>query len=326
MLPIPFKRTICKILFTHFLVESIVFVPSMALSLFPLELSSGLVIDSGFSDTRILPIFEGAVILKCAQFINIGEKHVFERILDVLRTYPSISKNADRVITKYMELRLSLKEVIQNVEELPEEVDLSELVHLEEDEHFDESTLQDIKVKFCYVKGFETIPNYENINVDEYTFDTTENIEYKLPSNRILHINENVRKYPYDIMFGWLDEEESLCVKILECLRKCPIDTRKILANNIVITGGNTMVPGFKQRIIAELKHYIQLPDYQDLIGLQGFFNIKPSPFPENILSWVGGSIIASLDFEDACINRESYIENPYIPIPDWVDSFVQLY
>ena len=40
---------------------------------------------------------------------------------------------------------------------------------------------------------------------------------------------------------------------ILECLLKCPIDVRRVVAANVVLTGGMCEVPGFGHRLKAEL-------------------------------------------------------------------------
>ena len=54
------------------------------------------------------------------------------------------------------------------------------------------------------------------------------------------------RFLPDSVFFGNLENDESnLASRILDSLAKCPIDTRKVLANHIIAAGGPTMLPGF---------------------------------------------------------------------------------
>ena len=46
---------------------------------------------------------------------------------------------------------------------------------------------------------------------------------------------------------------------VLDALLICPLDTRRDLAKNIVITGGMSIVMGFKARLFEELKYLLQV-------------------------------------------------------------------
>ena len=61
--PIEVRNLIAKILFKHFEVVSVVFMPSHLLALFTCGLSSGLVVDVGFSETVAVPVYEQGTIL-----------------------------------------------------------------------------------------------------------------------------------------------------------------------------------------------------------------------------------------------------------------------
>jgi actin-related protein 10 len=69
---------------------------------------------------------------------------------------------------------------------------------------------------------------------------------------------------------------------------QCPIDMRKPLAENILVIGGTTMAPGFKARLLEELKHLLQQPKYASRLALKTFKFHKP-PAKENYVAWLGG-------------------------------------
>ena len=75
---------------------------------------------------------------------------------------------------------------------------------------------------------------------------------------------------------------------------------RRYLYSNIILSGGNTLFPGFAERIEKEIKH-LALSDNQ----------VKVISPPDRIYSaWRGGSTLASLDnFESLCIAKAEYEE-----------------
>jgi centractin len=83
-------------------------------------------------------------------------------------------------------------------------------------------------------------------------------------------------------------------------LSKVDIDLRMTLYNEIVLSGGNTMLEGFPDRFVKELKRI--LPN-----------EIKSrvmAPAKRDTICWFGGSILASLaSFKNMLIKREDYQE-----------------
>jgi Actin and related proteins len=69
---------------------------------------------------------------------------------------------------------------------------------------------------------------------------------------------------------------------------QCPIDMRKPLAENILVIGGTAMAPGFKARLLDELKHLVQQPKYESRLAVKIFKFHKP-PAKENYVAWLGG-------------------------------------
>ncbi len=87
----------------------------------------------------------------------------------------------------------------------------------------------------------------------------------------------------------------------LETIMRCDVDIRKELFRNIVLSGGNTMIPGFGERVAKELT------------GLApSTMEIKVVAPPERQLSaWIGGSMLASLStFKQMWISKAEYDES----------------
>uniref|UniRef100_A0A6B2LNR3 Actin n=1 Tax=Arcella intermedia TaxID=1963864 RepID=A0A6B2LNR3_9EUKA len=97
----------------------------------------------------------------------------------------------------------------------------------------------------------------------------------------------------------------SLPLFLQEAILGCDIDQRSDLYNNIVLTGGGTMLPGFGGRLTAELKKLV--PSTK---------RIKVLDFPERKYSqWIGGTIIAvSLSRQQAWITKDQYQEQGSYP------------
>lgn len=87
---------------------------------------------------------------------------------------------------------------------------------------------------------------------------------------------------------------------IYNSIMKCDIDTRKQLFQNIVLTGGTTMIPGFVDRVERELKNLVP-----------STVKLRVIAPPERKYSvWIGGSKLASLStFQDMWVTQEEYYE-----------------
>lgn len=72
------------------------------------------------------------------------------------------------------------------------------------------------------------------------------------------------------------------------CLQ-CAVDLRKVLAENILLIGGTAMLPGFKHRLLLELKELVQSPKYKDRLAIRTFKFHNP-PAKENYTAWLGGN------------------------------------
>ena len=86
-----------------------------------------------------------------------------------------------------------------------------------------------------------------------------------------------------------------------ECYMACDNDSRRELGANIVLSGGNTLFPGFQERMEAEM-----------VALLPPCFKVNVIAPPERKYSvWIGGSILASLStFQKMWCSKAEYDES----------------
>ncbi len=84
----------------------------------------------------------------------------------------------------------------------------------------------------------------------------------------------------------------------------CDIDLRPALYGSVVVTGGNTLIQGFTERLNRDLS--LKTPPNMR------FKLISASGAQERRFgSWIGGSILASLgSFQQMWISKQEYEEN----------------
>jgi len=116
--------------------------------------------------------------------------------------------------------------------------------------------------------------------------------------------------------FANADFTTSLSDIVDQTILQCPIDVRRGLYENVVLSGGSTMFRDFGRRIQRDLKRITEtrLKATEDL----AFGNIKPKPIDVNVVThrmqryavWFGGSMLASTgEFYKVAHTKADYME-----------------
>lgn len=239
---------------------------------------TGTVIDSGDGVTHVIPVAEGYVIGSCIKHIPI----------------------AGRDITFFIQQLLKEREV-----GIPPEQSME--------------TAKAIKERFCYtcpdiVKEFSKydadpskwIKQYESLNsITKKKFSIDVGYERFLGPEIFFHPE-----------FSNPDFSTSISETVDSAIQHCPIDVRRGLYKNVVLSGGSTMFRDFGRRLQRDLKRVVdsRLKLSEELSGGR----IKPKPIECQVIThsmqryavWFGGSMLASTpEFYQVCHTKAQYDE-----------------
>jgi len=239
---------------------------------------TGVVIDSGDGVTHVIPVAEGYVIGSCIKHIPI----------------------AGRSITSFIQSLLREREI-----GIPPEQSLE--------------TAKAIKERYCYVcsdiakefNKFDADPNkyvkkYSGVNaVTKKPFEIDVGYEKFLGPEIFFHPE-----------FANPDFVTPISETVDQVVQNCPIDVRRGLYSNIVLSGGSTMFKDFGRRMERDLRRSVdaRLRITEQLSGGR----LKPKPIDVHVIShqmqryavWFGGSMLASTpDFYQVCHTKAQYDE-----------------
>ena len=153
---------------------------------------------------------------------------------------------------------------------------------------------EDAKKKACYVA-------LDYLDESKYV----EPFEYELPDKSSILIREQRIKCcealfkPY---LAGIDYDENIAEYCNNIINKCDYDQRNDLYNNIILSGGNTMFEGFRERFTNEIK---ALADYKYKEAVKVIADNR-----KNLAALIGGSVLSSLsNFEQKWITKNEYEE-----------------
>ncbi|XP_007891490.1 actin-related protein 10 isoform X2 [Callorhinchus milii] len=290
--PSHFRETLTKVFFKHFEVPSVLFAPSHLMSLLTLGINSAVVLDCGYTEALALPIYEGIPILNAWGSLPLGGKAIHKELNSQLLEECTVDTGT--------ETGQSLASVMST---LPDEI------------------LEDIKVRTCFVsdlqRGLKIQDAKFNIDGTAERPQPPPNVAYPLDGEKILHVKGSIRDSVIEILFEQDNEEKSVATLILDSLIQCPIDTRKQLAENLVVIGGTAMLPGFLHRLMAEIRYLVEKPKYREVLATKTF-KIHTPPAKPNCVAWLGGAIFGALQdiLGSRSVSKEYYSQTGRIP--DW--------
>ncbi|KAF7996693.1 hypothetical protein HCN44_002339 [Aphidius gifuensis] len=92
--PTKFRETLAKVLFRHFEIGSLMLLPSHLVTISTLGYDTALVLDVGYQDATLIPIYRGVAILKAWQSLPLAAEAIHESLMKKFQTdYPTIDIN-----------------------------------------------------------------------------------------------------------------------------------------------------------------------------------------------------------------------------------------
>uniref|UniRef100_T1JB17 Actin-related protein 10 n=1 Tax=Strigamia maritima TaxID=126957 RepID=T1JB17_STRMM len=290
--PTLFRETVAKVLFVHFEVSSLLFVPSHLLTLFTLGISSGLVLDMGYRESQIFPIYDGILLLNSGYTLPLAAKAIHSNLENLLLNHASVHFHDRQVLLPEMTASLS------------------------------KTLLEDITVRLCFATTLERsrqIQDVKRASESVHKFPPSRPpVDYPMDGDKILRIPGTVTEQAVEVLFELDHDMQTIATLVVDTLLSCPVDIRKTLAENIVVTGGTSMLPGFKSRLKSEINHLLDHPQYKDRLAIKVFKFHRP-PAKENYTAWLGAAIFGSTDvLTSRSLNKEVYIKQGYVS--DWAN------
>ncbi|KAM7325767.1 hypothetical protein ACRRTK_016020 [Alexandromys fortis] len=256
---------------------------------------TGIVIDSGDGVTHVIPVVSTAFLFYSLRLNTCPEAEGYV-IGSCIKHIPI----AGRDITYFIQQLLREREV-----GIPPEQSLE--------------TAKAIKEKYCYICP-DIVKEFA-----KYDMDSRKWIKQYTGINAI-----NQKKFIIDVgyerflgpeiffhpEFANPDFMESISDVVDEVIQNCPIDVRRPLYKNVVLSGGSTMFRDFGRRLQRDLKRVVdaRLKLSEELSGGR----IKPKPVEVQVIThhmqryavWFGGSMLASTpEFFQVCHTKKDYEE-----------------
>ncbi|KOC62313.1 Actin-related protein 10 [Habropoda laboriosa] len=268
--PTQFRETLAKVLFRHFEIECLLLLPTHLATMSTLGINSGLVLDVGYKEATVIPIFESEQILKAWQALPLGGQIVHEYLI------------------KFM------KEIYPDMD-------------------IDEKLVEDIKVRTCFVT---TLERSAKLGTPEAPNPPP---AVKYPGGKSITIPGELREKAFEVLFERDNDNLSIPTMILDAILQCPIDVRRIMAQNILLIGGTVMTKGFASRLKSELLTLVKSNLYSEKLKIQTFM-FHTAPSKPSYTAWLGGAIFGTADLRSRVLTKENYLKSNRVP--DWV-SFI---
>lgn len=240
---------------------------------------TGIVIDSGDGVTHCIPVAEGYVIGSCIKHIPIAGRNITYFIQSLLR---------------------------EREPNIPPEQSLE--------------TAKAIKERFCYI-----CPDLAK-EFEKYDKNASKWIKQYIGQN-------NITKQPFEVDVGFerflgpeiffnpeianSDFLAPLSEIVDDCIQNSPIDVRRPLYKNIVLSGGSTMFRDFDRRLQRDIQRLVNARLKTSYSLSQG--RLEPKPIDVQVLShhmqryavWFGGSMLASTPefYSTYCHTKAQYDE-----------------
>jgi centractin len=280
------RDRMCQIFFEQFNVPSVYVSIQATLSLYASGRTTGVVVDIGDGVSHVVPVYEGFSLPSSIKRMDIAGRDITDQLALLVRRSSGV--------------------VLQSSSE-------RELARL-------------MKEKCCFVS--------KDIARDEKLYSpgllhagagTTSELlaEYRLPDGHVIQLGSEQFRAPEILFNPQLLGEETPGIHRLTSLAiaKTDLDLRPTLYQNIILSGGTTLIRNIGERLLNELKDEQQQSattlwsSKNSTLAYDTKMKVKIFAPPERkYTTWIGGSILAGLStFKKMWVTAQEYAEDPDI-------------
>ncbi|ESL09674.1 actin 2 [Trypanosoma rangeli SC58] len=257
------REKMAEVLFESFGVPALHVQIQAVLTLYSAGRTDGLVLDSGDGVTHLVPIFEGRTMPQSVRRLELAGRDLTEWMMELL------SDELGRPFTTSTD-----REVVRRVKE-----------------------------RLCYISfSFEEELAAAEAEVGDEGGKKGE--PFALPDGEVIHVGRSRFCCPEILFNPALAERphDGIPCTVMNCVNSCPIDLRRRLLGSVVLSGGNTMFKGMRQRLQSELA---------SLANTRAADDVRVVAANERKFSvWIGAAILASLtSFASEWVTRAEYDE-----------------
>ncbi|VDN59441.1 unnamed protein product [Dracunculus medinensis] len=284
------RERLMELMFEKYNVPAFYLVKNAVLASYANGRTSGLVLDSGSSQTSAVPIFDGYCLTHAVVRAPIGGDLIVEQCrlmceeqqIEIIPAYKIATKEA---VSENEAPIWTMKKGLPNVKRSFDDYmrkqvleDLASSVLQVCDTPIDVEFAEKLPSSpFCFPCGFMKEFQAERVKIPEGLFDL--NYLKGIDKSILMSVSQ---------------------IAATSC-GMCDIDIRPTLYSSLMVTGGNSLIMGFTERLNHDLA--LKCPP---TIKLR--VNAAPTPMERRFGAWIGGSILASLGtFQQMWVSRAEY-------------------
>ncbi|PWZ01744.1 actin-like ATPase domain-containing protein [Testicularia cyperi] len=313
-MPTVVKDALCKVLFDSLQVPSVSYVPAPLLSIVAVGKITGLVVDIGYLESSITPVYYGRPLSSHTATTPRAAKRVNQRLKTLLLRYGKFVEAQKGIQSTDRSLKERTHALTESMltEEILEGIKAKALFVGAHSDNNDTTTAvidgsgealsgqhhgrqdEDEAVKSLnrrYARTFKATPFTYAIapnSIDpNNSASLIQNIHATPGASSLLHgavgsgvgyssvsgatpgsltgliaIPGWVRERAAEVLFEPGDEDEASLIEMtVATLASLPVDLRRSMCQNLVVTGGTAMLPGFANRFRVQLAHAVELAE-----------------------------------------------------------------
>lgn len=299
------QDALCSVLFSNMRVPSISFVDTHTLALLAVGRTTGLVVDCGYWETVVMPVYAGRPLYACLATTPRAGRRLEEAADALVRGFSrTAGASIDTQLTTDVRRRIVTEALVVGAlppmlcdASLPLDTDAFQAMYGAED------TATDFTLRTAH--GTLTLPGW-------------------------------IRTAACEAVWEEGDEDETGIVACArESVRKLPLDARRDVLDAVLLTGGTAQLPGFADRFSAQwaapAANSANQPPHTDhaprglpsgaarVLNGGGPKALRMPPHPPSLLAWIGGSLAARVGMHGTHqLTRHAWRAAPTAaPVPD---------